>query len=430
MKKRRKLKISMGSLKSFYTLPRKYDFPLLFCCIALSLIGIVYIGSASMSTIFNNLSEIASSQEALSVMVSAIFKQALFLVISLAGMCFVANFYEWEWFRFPLSLEHFSKMKGEEKGHHVFMPLILMGIFAALLACLLFPARNGTHAWITVPGVGTIQPAEFAKVAMIMLVAGTFCRVRQKVTQFELIKPVFLVFVIYFFTIWQIQNDFGSAVILALVTVTCCLLPSDTRLSSTQKLVSRLLVLAAVVVVFILSPWGINLIEHVPFLSEYQVNRFITAIDPFYDRYGTGFQVSNSLIAFARGGLAGSGLGTSIQKFGYLPYADSDFIIAVIAEEGGLFMLSVVFLLYGLIIWRLIKYAIKMKKDENKVILIGTAVYLFTHVVFNIGGATAFIPLTGVPLLMLSSGGSSLLSWYLAVGLSQSVIARYRRGEE
>lgn len=410
------------------TLPRKYDLVLFFCCLLLSLIGIVYIGSASMSTMFNNLSGLDNSASAMWVMAKAVIKQCAFLVMSLVVMCFVANLYKFEKFRFPLSSEHYYNLKEEIRVNFTFLPIIILAIGGLLLLCLVFPAINGTHAWINL-GIMTLQPAEFAKVAMIMLVAGTFCKARPKANWIELIKPVFLIFAAYFVIILVLQNDLGSAVVLAFVTVSCCMICTDVRLRKVQYVVAGLLAFALVGALFILSPIGTSVVEHLP-LSAYQINRIITSVDPFYDRYGAGFQVSNSLIAFTRGGLVGSGLGTSIQKFGYLPFADSDFIIAVIAEEGGLLTLSFIFLLYGIILSRLIMYAVKVKRDEHKVVLIGTATYLFVHILFNVGGATAFIPLTGVPLLMLSSGGSSLMAWFAAIGLSQSVISRYRRGEE
>lgn len=415
-------------ISMFTSLPRKYDFPLFFCCLLLSLIGIVYIGSASMSTMFNNLSGINNSVGAMWVMIWAVVKQSAFLVLSLIVMCFVSNLYRFEKFRFPLSSEHYYHLKEEIRVNFTFLPMIMAIIGGLLLVCLVFPAINGAHAWINL-GFMTLQPAEFAKVAMIMMVAGTFCKARAKANWVELIKPVLLVFLAYFFIILVLQKDLGSAVVLAFVTVSCCMICTDERLRKVQYGVAIFMGVCLVGALFILSPIGTSVIEHLP-LSEYQINRIITSVDPFYDRYGAGFQVSNSLIAFARGGWLGSGLGTSIQKFGYLPFADSDFIVAVIAEEGGLLTLSFIFLLYGIILFRLIKYAVKVKKDEHKVILIGTATYLFVHILFNVGGATAFIPLTGVPLLMLSSGGSSLMAWFAAIGLSQSVIARYRRGEE
>jgi cell division protein FtsW (lipid II flippase) len=93
-------------------------------------------------------------------------------------------------------------------------------------------------------------------------------------------------------------------------------------------------------------------------------------------------------------------------------------------------MILAIFILYGIIMQRLLSYAFKVRRQENRVILFGTASYLFVHFLLNVGGATALIPLTGVPLLMLSAGGTSLLSWYIMVGLCQGIIRKYNRGEE
>ena len=410
------------------TLPRKYDFLLLLCCLIVSIIGIIYIGSASMSIMFESLADLTNSADAMMVMVWAIVKQSAYLVISLIAMCIVANAYRFEWFRMPLSFDHFYTLKEKFRKNYVFLPVFALIILGMLLLCLVFTPINGTRAWINL-GFMTLQPVEFAKVIMIMIIAGAFCKARSKATWVQLIMPVLGIYAIYFVVVLGFQNDLGSAVILSFITLACCFTASDVRLRPVQKWVAIAFAGAVLFAIFIFSPMGASFVEMLP-IQEYQANRITTALDPFAHRYDTGYQVSNSLIAFARGGLFGSGLGTSVQKFGYLPYASSDIIIGVIAEEGGFITLAFIFLLYGIILARLVMYAVKMKKDENKVILIGAATYLFTHFLFNVGGATAFIPLTGVPLIMLSSGGSSLLGWYMAMGLCQSVIARYRRGEE
>lgn len=383
-------------------MPYKYDFPLLLCCIILSLIGIVYIGSAS----------ITSSTSVIYDVTTSVMKQFAFFGIALGLMWFISHVYDFAWVR------------------HI-VPLGILVVGAMLVFCLVFPSRNGTHAWIPIPVIkATIQPSEFAKIIMMMVVARYFCYPKKSVKKpWDIIFPVGIVFAIYFFIICFLQKDLGSAAVMAVITVACCMIPTHPLLKDTQKKVYVAIFIGIFLVMFLLSPMGIELIKHFP-LKEYQINRFIVSVDPFSDRHGWGFQVSNSLIAFARGGLFGQGLGSSVQKFGYLPFADSDFIIAVIAEEGGLMMLTVVFALYGIILWRLIRYALRVKKEENKIMLFGTAMYLFTHIVFNVGGATAFIPLTGVPLLMLSSGGTSIVSWFVAVGICQAIIAQYRRGEE
>ncbi|MDD6468168.1 MAG: FtsW/RodA/SpoVE family cell cycle protein [Erysipelotrichaceae bacterium] len=383
-------------------MPYKYDFPLFFCCIVLSLIGVVFIGSAKITSSSSVIRDVSFS----------VIKQVLFLSIALFTMWFFSHVYRFETFR-------------------RFIPTGIVFIGGLLLLCLFSPARNGTKAWIPIPFIGsTIQPSEFAKTMMMLVVARYCCYPKKSADTFwKIIMPPLLVLLAYFIIICFLQKDLGSAAILVVISLSCFMLTTHPLFKKWQKRLYVCIFIGIFGVIFLLSPLGIECIKHAP-IDEYKINRFIVSVEPFSDRHGMGFQVSNSLIAFARGGLIGQGLGSSVQKFGYLPYADSDFIIAVIAEEGGLLMLTVVFALYGIILWRLLRYALRVKKEENKVMLFGTAMYLFVHIIFNVGGATAFIPLTGVPLLMLSSGGTSIVSWYLAVGICQAIIARYRRGEE
>ncbi|NLY63277.1 MAG: FtsW/RodA/SpoVE family cell cycle protein, partial [Erysipelothrix sp.] len=140
-----------------------------------------------------------------------------------------------------------------------------------------------------------------------------------------------------------------------------------------------------------------------------------------------GYQLSGSLIAFSRGGLFGTGLGQSVQKYGYLPEVRTDFILPLIAEELGFFGITILLLAYGLLMYRILHYAMRVKSEKDKMILMGTVFYLFIHVLLNVGGVSGSIPLTGVPLLLISSGGSSTMSIMLMIGISQSIIARHKR---
>lgn len=122
-------------------------------------------------------------------------------------------------------------------------------------------------------------------------------------------------------------------------------------------------------------------------------------------------------------------MGGSSRKFGYLTQADSDYILAIIVEETGIFGLGFIAICYGIILFRLFKYTFITNVVHYKTILVGTAVYLFAHFVLNVGGVSAFIPLTGVPLLFISSGGTALMSAFTAIGMCQYVIVRIRQKE-
>ena len=152
-------------------------------------------------------------------------------------------------------------------------------------------------------------------------------------------------------------------------------------------------------------------------------------MNPFIDQYGSGYQLVNGLVSFATGGWFGLGYGNSVRKYTRFPAANTDFILAIVVEELGIIGFLLIYIPYMVIIIRLFMYALKMKSERGKIILIGVAMYIVIHSLFNIGGVTGLIPLTGVPLLMISSGGSSTLSTMCAIGIAQAVIMRFNKGE-
>ncbi|MCF0110834.1 MAG: FtsW/RodA/SpoVE family cell cycle protein [Erysipelotrichaceae bacterium] len=388
---------------SFLIMPKDVDFTLLAACVVLTIIGIVFIGSAN----------ITSSENVVRNVMLASVKQSVWFVAAFIVMVVMSRIFSVEL----------------AKNTAFLWCLIIGGLLGF---CLAFDAINDAQAWIHFQFGSvtfTVQPVEFAKAAMILLCACKMCSQPKDKGFWETAGYVFVVFVVYV-VIVLCQNDFGSAFVLGLITLGVCMIPHHRSLWDTQVKARVIFVaLFAVALFVLLSPSGMKLVEKLP-ISEYQKARITTSVDPFSDRYGYGFQVSNSLIAFSRGGWFGQGLGSSVQKYGYLPESDSDFILAVIAEESGAVGLVVIFALYVFIAWRLLGYALRVRKEENKVILFGTVLYLSIHFIFNVGGVTAALPLTGVPLLMLSAGGSSLITWYGMLGICESVIARYRRGEE
>ena len=207
------------------------------------------------------------------------------------------------------------------------------------------------------------------------------------------------------------------------------LIPKNKPLRRSQFVLVILFYVAVVVAIIILSPVGEPLIENLPLLKDYQKGRFINAIDPFQDPYGRGYQIIQSLIAFADGGFFGRGLGQSVRKYMNFPEASTDFILAIFVEELGWVGFLFLMLLYSIIIFRLIHYAKRIKSEAAKIILIGSATYFLVHIFFNIGGITGLIPLTGIPLPLLSSGGTSAVAFMISIGLSQAVISAYKRKE-
>ena len=135
-----------------------------------------------------------------------------------------------------------------------------------------------------------------------------------------------------------------------------------------------------------------------------------------------------SLISFATGGLFGLGYGKSIHKYMNFPNPSTDFILPVVVEELGVITgLAPILLGYGVLLVSLMYYSFKTKLNRSRIVFVGTFTYLIAHFILNVGGVSGLIPLTGVPLLFVSAGGTSLLSIMSCLGLVESEIIEYRR---
>ena len=231
----------------------------------------------------------------------------------------------------------------------------------------------------------------------------------------------------YVLIVLLVQKDFGSAMVIALITFIIVMIPTNPQLRTTKILAGVVIALLfGGIILIVYTKFGENLINALP--DGYQKNRFLSAINPFADKYDSGYQLVNGLIAFASGGWFGKGLGNSVRKYTDFPAASTDSILSIIVEELGFVGFLVMIILFGIIIFRLLKYAQKIKTEKAKIILVGVAMYFMIHIFFNIGGVTVSLPLTGIPLLLISSGGSSTISAMMALGISQAVISAYKRG--
>ncbi len=297
---------------------------------------------------------------------------------------------------------------------------------------LAFDPVGGARAWIRFP-LGTtevtIQPSEFAKIVGILIIAGFLGDLKtKKKTSWELIKVPVLLILSFVAIVALLQSDFGSGAVIFLIAVIAFLIPQHPQLTKWQRGIVFTGFIGIATLIFLMSPMGESFIDYLP-LQQYQKLRILSAMNPFIDQYGSGYQLVNGLVSFASGGFFGVGFGNSIRKYTNFPAANTDFILAIIVEELGFLGFLVIFIGYGIIIWRLFKYAFKMKSEKGRIILIGTAMYLFIHFVLNVGGVVGLIPLTGIPLLLISYGGSSTMACMIAIGLSQAVISKFRKGE-
>lgn len=309
------------------------------------------------------------------------------------------------------------------------LALIILPIF--LLIPRLFSPVGGTYGWITLPFGMTIQPAEFAKVYLIVIFAVCFKRNEDRITNHNaaknMLKHLSMHAGLAIFIILIIQKDFGSAITTLVITSGMIFSIRNPFFRKYQITAFKVLIFLIIISSFVLSPLGTAFFKSLG-SGNYQIKRFIVAADPFSDQYASGFQLIKGLISIASGGFFGVGYTKGIFKYTHFPAADTDFIIAVIIEEFGLIGYIFIAAVYLILIARLFKYLFKIESDYARLVLVGTTLYFFIHFALNVGGASAFLPLTGVPLLLVSAGGSSTMAALIAIGLSQNIIRRYQRG--
>lgn len=302
----------------------------------------------------------------------------------------------------------------------VFILSIIMIVFLCLP--LLFAPVGGAQAWIRFPGGLSLQPSEFAKVLVVLLFALYGGDVQRKDISFwTVLKWPILFTMIFVFIVLVFQSDLGSAVILFALGWMSMMMLSGPTMKWVKLWMFVFTLLGLALIVYLLTPGGIAFLSSLP-IPRYMLNRFIDMLNPVERRYDSSYQLFNSLIAFSKGELWGIGLGQSIQKLGYLPVATSDYILAVIVEETGIVGFLIVFVSYVSMMIMLLIHALKIKYEKYKLILFGNVMFLMLHFILNVGGVSAAIPLTGVPLLMISAGGSSQLAIMMMFGFSQAAI--------
>ena len=296
-------------------------------------------------------------------------------------------------------------------------------VIAFLLFVPLFmPSINGARSWIRI-GSFSFQPSTLAQLFIIMYMAYILetrkVKLRQICTSSELLKmfgiPLGLV------TIIALQNDTGM-ILITLSVMGIMTLCSNMHSQNIKKILS-LAIVAGVAVLMLF------MLKSALFSSgtSYRTNRLKVFLNPFSDDLAAAAdQVINSYVAFGNGGLFGRGLGNSIQKLGYLPEAHTDFILAIIAEELGFIGVLFVVTLLLIIIGKVIFSGTKSRNTFSAMYSLGFASLLVVQGVVNIGGVTASIPMTGVPLPFISNGGSSILVLSIGLGIATNILSHVK----
>lgn len=362
-------------MRGFLIKWQKIDWLLFFAIVILLVLGISILYSLSLNTETANF---------------LVFKKQIFFALSGLALFFIVasiNYNVWLTY-----------------GKMIFI------LFALVLVFVLFFGTQvkGTTGWLSL-GIFRIQPVEFAKLALIIILARYFSRYA---TEFYLFKHIFISgFLTFIFVILiSLQPDLGSALVL-LGTWAIMLLFTGIKRKHFLWLAGAFLVVVVISWLFLLKP--------------YQQSRIMTFFDPGRDPQGEGYNVIQSMVAVGSGQWFGRGLALGPQSsLRFLPEPGTDFIFAVIAEELGLVGVALLIGLFAFVFYRLVMIMRKSQDDFGSYLVLGIAAMLLVQLFINIGMNMGIAPVTGIPLPLVSAGGSSLWAIMIALGLAQSVHLR------
>jgi rod shape determining protein RodA len=353
---------------------KKLDWVLIISVLLLTLIGLMSIYSTSF---YQNQ--------------SYFYKQAIFIVVGFFLMLVFA-FIDYRIFR-----------------NHPTLLLILYFMSVFLLIVVLFLGKlRGAASWLSL-GFLNIEPVEIAKLAMVLIFAQYFSLRHIELYRLKhiIISGVytFLIVGLVFF-----QPDLGSAMVLISLWIGVMIIAGI-------KLKQLLFLLLIGVILFGVAWLGI--------LKPYQKNRITSFINPYLDPQGSGYHRIQSMIAIGSGQFLGRGLGHGPQsQLNFLPEQHTDFIFASIGEEWGFVGLTIIFILYFLLFFRIIQIAIRAENNFARLFCVGSVIVFVFQVFVNIGMNLGLLPITGIPLSFLSYGGSNLLVNFVMLGIIQSIAIR------
>ena len=294
------------------------------------------------------------------------------------------------------------------KNHSSILIILYLLSLASLFLVLSSKEIRGASSWFHI-GSFRFEPIEFIKIVVILFLAKYFSF--RHIEMYRVRHLIISGFYIGLFVIAVIlQPDFGSALILVGIWLGLIIVAGI----KTRHLIALSLIL---ILLFIGSWFGV--------LKDNQKQRILTFLNPQEDPYGSGYHISQSLIAIGSGGLFGQGLGLNSQAgLKFLPEQHTDFIFAALSEQRGLMGVSFLLILYALLFWRIIKIALASSNNFSRLFAVGLVIIIFIQVIVNIGMNMAILPITGLTLPLVSYGGSSLISIFIGLGILQSIKVR------
>lgn len=361
---------------------KKLDFPLLISTVLLFSFGALMILSAS------NVESFVRYETSPYIY---FIKQLAFLSAGFFLTIFILNF--------------------KSKLWRIFASPYFYGTLTALFLLFTYGSlTNNANSWFKI-GFISIQPSEFAKLAIILHAGSYYHRFKDKLDdQWVVIFPL----IMYGLTAGMvlIQPDLGTATIMVMIVAAMFFaLPLKKEIRK-----NYFKAIGGVAVIMMLT----GFLAGSSFLTEEQAER-LTFTDPCARYTDDGYQVCNSYIAINNGGMFGLGLGNSTQKHLYLPEAHTDFIFAIIVEEIGYLGSLIIFALFIIVIWRILYISKQSRSLQNAMVAYLIAIYILIHIFINLGGIFGLIPMTGVPLPFLSYGGSFTLNLMFALAIVQRI---------
>ncbi len=286
-------------------------------------------------------------------------------------------------------------------------PVAYVGGVVGLLLVLtpLGQTVNGSRSWLFLPGGFSLQPAELAKIGLVLGLAVILAEGRDRWRPPQA-REVLLAWALAGLPVVLIllQPDLGSALVLGMLSVGVVAASGASWRWTVAALAGTVTAVVAAV--------------RVPLLDPYQVDRLLAFRDPSLDPLGIGYQTRQVRLAIASGGWDGAGLGEGLHtQGGFIPFQHTDFVFSVAAEELGLLGAGGLLLLLGFLVLRALVVALRCEDPFARLVAVGVASWFAFQVVQNVGMNLGLVPVTGLPLPFLSYGGSSMLACWVAVAL-------------
>ena len=368
---------------------RNFDFPLFFAYLFLTLFGLVMIYSSSLIYAVGHYNWAPDY----------FFKKQIFN-LSIAFPAFL--------------LAAFFPYKNYKRKKIMVFSIVSMFILLGLVHLIGYGDAVGARSWISL-GFGSIQPSEVAKLIIIVYFSSVFAKKYEAGTIDNLnqsIAPPIGILVLVIGSV-MLETDIGTSFIIVMIALSV-MAASGIKAKTFMKLSGLITLVLLCVAPVMYFNWD-------TIMTPSRQGRFLAYLNPFDYFQGSGYQIANGYIAIGSGGVKGYGLGNSIQKMGYLPEPHTDVIMAVISEELGIFGAIIVIGGLGFIVLRALSIALKAKDPHARMLAAGVGSMIAIQTFVNIGGLTGLIPLTGVPLPLISYGGTSIILMSIAIGILMNV---------